>query len=48
MTGGKTMNVELFLSTLPFMAKGMAAVFAVILVLILCIFLLNRLFSPGK
>ncbi len=41
------MNFELFLSTLPIMAKGLAGIFLVTLVIILCITLLNKLTS-GK
>ncbi len=35
-------NVQAFLSTLPIMAKGMGGIFAVTIVLILVIALLNR------
>jgi len=39
------MNVQLFLYTLPYMAKGMLGIFAVTLILVLCIVLLNKLSS---
>ena len=42
------MNVELFMQTLPYMAKGMLGIFAVTLVLVACILLLNRLTSRKK
>lgn len=38
-------NVELFLQTLPIMLKGMVGIFAVTGVIILGIFLLNKLSS---
>lgn len=41
------MNVELFLSTLPIMAKGLAGIFIVTGVIILSTMLLNKLTS-GK
>jgi hypothetical protein len=40
------MNYELFLKTLPFMAKGMAGIFIVTLVIMLCIVVLNKLTKP--
>jgi len=39
------MNFELFLYTLPVMAKGLAGIFIVTGVIILCITLLNKLTS---
>ena len=42
------MNVQLFLETLPVMLKGMAGVFAVILVIMLSITLLNAVGRAGK
>ncbi len=36
------MNVELFLQTLPVMAKGLAGIFIVTLVIVLCISILNK------
>jgi len=36
------MNFELFLLTLPIMAKGMIGIFAVTCVIILVMFLLNK------
>jgi Na+-transporting methylmalonyl-CoA/oxaloacetate decarboxylase gamma subunit len=41
------MNVGLFLQTLPYMVKGLAGVFAVTLLIMLCIALLNR-FTASK
>ena len=43
MTEGMYMNINRMLETLPVMAKGMAGVFAVTLVIIFSILLLNRL-----
>ena len=37
------MNVDLFLSTLPMMAKGMAGIFIVTAVIILTMYILNAL-----
>lgn len=37
------MNVDLFLSTLPMMAKGMAGIFIVTAVIILTMYILNVL-----
>jgi hypothetical protein len=42
------MNIEMFLYTLPFMLKGMAAIFIVTLVLILSVVLLNKLTASKK
>ena len=42
------MNIELFLDTLPYMLKGMASIFVVTLVIVLCIMLLNKLTSGKK
>ncbi len=36
------MNVDLFLQTLPVMAKGLAGIFIVTLVIVLCITILNK------
>lgn len=41
-------NVELFLETLPIMAKGLIGIFAVTGVIILSILLLNKLTAPRK
>lgn len=41
------MNTELFLETLPIMAKGMAGIFIVTAVIILAVVLLNKL-TKGK
>lgn len=41
-------NVQLFLETLPIMAKGLIGIFAVTGVIILSIFLLNKLTAPRK
>ncbi|MDO4566482.1 MAG: hypothetical protein Q4B42_04050 [Oscillospiraceae bacterium] len=41
------MNFQLFLQTLPYMGLGMLGIFAVTLVIILCITLLNK-FTSGK
>lgn len=41
-------NVELFLETLPIMAKGLIGIFAVTGVIILSIVLLNKLTAPRK
>lgn len=40
------MNVELFLQTLPIMGMGMLGIFAVILVIMLTVVLLNKLTAP--
>lgn len=37
------MSIENFLYTLPFMAKGMAGIFVVTLVIVFCIAALNKL-----
>ncbi|MEG0912862.1 MAG: hypothetical protein RSD35_03210 [Oscillospiraceae bacterium] len=36
------MNFELFLQTLPYMLKGMAGIFFVTLVIMLCVTILNK------
>ncbi len=41
-------NVQLFLETLPIMAKGLIGIFAVTGVIILSIYLLNKLTAPRK
>ena len=41
------MNLEGFVQVLPYLGKGMLGIFAVTAVLIVCIYLLNRL-APGK
>ena len=41
------MNLEGFVQVLPYLGKGMLSIFAVTAVLILCVYLLNRL-TPGK
>lgn len=41
-------NVQLFLETLPIMAKGLIGIFAVTGVIILSIYLLNTLTAPRK
>ena len=42
------MNLELFLQTLPYVAKGMCGIFAVTAVLILSVVLLNKGTSDRK
>ncbi len=42
------MNLELFLYTLPIMAKGMLGIFLVSLVIIGAVVLLNRLTAPRQ
>lgn len=42
------MNVELFLETLPIMAKGMLFIFIVTAVIIISIVLLNKITSTKK
>jgi hypothetical protein len=42
------MNIEQFLSTLPIMGKGMLGIFIVTGVLIICVFLLNKLTSKKQ
>lgn len=42
------MNFDLFLQTLPYMLKGMASIFAVTFVIVLCIMLLNKLTNIKK
>ena len=42
------MNVELFLETLPIMLKGMVGIFAVTIVIILIMTLLNKVTSKKK
>lgn len=39
------MNINAMLDTLPIMAKGMLGIFIVTCVIILCITVLNKLFS---
>ncbi len=41
-------NVQLFLETLPIMAKGLIGIFAVTGVIILSIYFLNTLTAPRK
>lgn len=41
-------NVQLFLETLPIMAKGLIGIFVVTGVIILTIYLLNALTAPRK
>ncbi len=41
-------NVQLFLETLPIMAKGLVGIFVVTGVIILSIYLLNKLTAPRK
>ena len=41
------LNVQAFLSTLPLMAKGLVGIFMVTGVIILCVYLLNKL-PEGK
>lgn len=41
-------NVQLFLETLPIMAKGLIGIFAVTGVIILTIYLLNALTAPRQ
>lgn len=40
------MNIELFLSTLPYMLKGMVGIFSITIIMILSIVLLNKVSSP--
>ena len=42
------LNVPLFLSTLPYMAKGLAGIFLVTLVIMLCIVVLNKATAGRK
>lgn len=42
------MNVELFLQTLPIMAKGMLFIFIVTAIIILSIVLLNKITTKKK
>lgn len=42
------MNISGFVATLPYMAKGMAGIFLVTLIIMLCIALLNRLTGPKQ
>lgn len=42
------MNIDLFLQTLPYMLKGMAGIFLVTLLIVLCIWALNKLTSHEK
>lgn len=37
------MNIEAFLNSLPIMLKGMVGIFAVIVVIILCVMFLNKI-----
>lgn len=39
------MNINAFLATLPFMLKGMLGIFVVTLVIIFCIWALNKVTS---
>lgn len=41
-------NTELFLETLPLMGKGMAGIFCVTLVIVLVMYLLQRLTGKRK
>lgn len=41
-------DVTAFLNSLPIMGKGMLGIFVVTLVMILGIYLLNRIFRPKK
>jgi len=41
-------NISAFLSSLPIMGLGMAGIFAVIIIIILCVMLLNKLFPYKK
>ena len=42
------LNIELFMQTLPMMGKGMLSIFLVTLVLILGIWVMNKLTSGRK
>lgn len=42
------MDFDAFIATLPLMAKGMAGVFIVTAVIILSMYLLNKLSGKGK
>ena len=44
----ENMNFELFLQTLPYMAKGMCGIFVVTGILILSVVILNRATSRKK
>ena len=41
------LNVNAFLSSLPIMVKGMVGIFAVIIIIILCVMFLNKV-TEGK
>lgn len=41
-------NIELFLETLPYMAKGMLGIFTVTIIIMLGITILNKLTSKEK
>lgn len=40
------MNIDLFLSTLPYMLKGMLGIFSITLIMILSIVVLNKVSAP--
>ncbi|MEA5050323.1 MAG: hypothetical protein VB021_02495 [Oscillospiraceae bacterium] len=40
------MNVQAFLDSLPVMGKGMLGIFLVTLLIVACVALLNRAFTP--
>lgn len=42
------MNLDLFLTTVPYALKGWLAIFVVTLVIVACISLLNKAGSPKK
>lgn len=42
------MDFQAFLDTLPIMAKGMAGIFVVTAVIVLCMVLLRKLSAPKK
>ncbi len=42
------MDFKAFLSTLPYMLKGMVSIFVITLVIVLCIFILNKLTTSRK
>ncbi len=42
------MNFDAFLQTLPMMGKGMAGIFIVIILIMLCTYGLNKVFSGKK
>lgn len=42
------MNIQGFLETLPYMAKGLAGIFLVTLVIMLSITILNKLTKPKE